>query len=203
MMKVFLWVTIALFTVLNGSNVPAEEGSTKEKRAPSFSGDVLMVDCAAAEIKIGGKKGEGAFHIGKEVRYRNARGCEDIAVGGRVFVTYEEKEGKKDVHTLIYSASKQEAVKSGGKEKTPGERKPAFMGWVTGIDCEKGTMTIGRIEDKGKEETFSFAKGLFKTLRNGPKDCSEIRKDMIVAVVYDTVDSKKVIKSMSIAKGIK
>lgn len=199
MTKSFFSIALLLCILFAGGNAPAGAAAEKEKALPRFSGEVKSVDCATGEVRIDGKSGEEVFSLGNAVRYRNVKSCGEIRKGGKVFIRYAEEDGKKKIELLTYIGPTGQA-RARGEGGPPLRKRPVFLGWVTGIDCGKGTITLARIDDKSKQESFRFSAEVFKNWGMGPATCGEIKKDTIAAVVYEEVNGGKVLKSISITK---
>jgi len=194
---------ILLFLVYAGH----VQGETKGVNASlRFRGEVKGIDCATGELKVLSENGkEDVFYLGKEVKFRNIKGCGDIVVGGKVFIHYTETEGKKTVSSLVFlqgmDIQNQVTRRSGGAPSANAPR--LIIGSVVNIECEKNVVSLEDMGDKGKSVDFSISKNTEFELPL--KGCSDISKPSILIILYEEGGGKRIAKKIKLAKkeGIK
>lgn len=190
--RIFLLASI--FFILSGSYISASEAS--EQNSGGFYGLLKEVNCAQNELKannlIGSKKGsEEVFVIGKDVKYRGAKDCQDLAPNRRVHIRYIENEGRKTITALDFRPAGQRSGKQASRSKIA-------LGWLNSVDCGGGTLIMEDMGDRSKKEAFTFSKEtVFET--GGSKGCNELKKGFLVSFTYNETDSSKVIQKLKIA----
>lgn len=186
-------VSLFFFAVNAGAETEAKKGAAMNK----FVGAVMEADCKTGELKLSGKSGEAQFKLTDKTEFQNIKGCEDIKKDGRALIEFSESENIKTV-TLI----KYRPLKSGKGANTPGgeqrafsaERKNLFMGLVISVSCEKGTLTLQKMDDKSKTTTFALDKGTI--FSDEMKECNDIKTSSIVAISYENKGDDKVVKTL-------
>lgn len=157
-----------------------------------FTGVVKDVDCKNGEIRMSGKNGkEELFNITEKTEFKYVKGCEEIKKDGFALIRFSEIDGRKVVSLIKYKAprsEKQSTATDGGKTTAN-----LFMGWVGSVDCEKGVLTLQRMDDRSKTETFSLDKD---TAFSNIKGCSDIKPNWIVAIRYGGDGDRKVVKTI-------
>lgn len=180
--KVFLLLIFALLLTATGIRAEIEK---------VFTGSVEGVDCEKGEIKVQGRnKGYVAFRIGEKTEFRNIKGCKEIKEGGFVLIRYAENDGRTIANLIKYRPARE---KKRADLKGVDRSLKLFLGWIGSIDCEEGLLTLHKIDDRSKTDSFMVDKD---TVFLDVKGCSEIRPNSIVAVFYEKDNDKNVIRSL-------
>lgn len=183
---------IAVFFVLDAGFLNAEDTSGSRGKILRFHGEVKAVNCAAGELRLVGGRGEAVFYLGKEVKFKNIKGCGDIAPQGMAVVSYSESEGKKTVISITFMQKNPRSETRGTKQLK------SVTGWVTDVNCEKATVTVGDMEDKSRVETFYLSERTRFDPKHGINGCKDIKKGTVMSLIYDEQDGKKDAKRIKI-----
>ncbi len=185
-----------LFTLNNGPLFA--ETAPKDEGAGRFFGEVKEVNCAAGEVKVtgikGDKKGTGeVFILGKDAELKGVKDCQGLSPNGRVLIRYIDRDGKK---TITYLNFKPHRGTASPPVKT---RAKSLMGWVDSVDCAKGSLVIGRMEDRTKTESFALVKDTTIDAGTGGGSCEGLKKGQVVSLLFDEKDGKKIVSKVNVA----
>jgi len=182
-----LILAISFFYALS---IRAEAQAEKEAEKNRFIGTIKDVDCKRGEIKLSDRKGEESlFYLTDKTEFRNIKGCEDIKKDGMASIQYSVLEGRKVIRGIRYREMR--GAESAGNKGVPSDRKiDIFMGWVGSVDCGKGLLSLQKIDDRNKADSFLIEKDTnLSSYKNG---CSDITTNSIVMVRYIERDGKKI-----------
>jgi hypothetical protein len=205
MMKVkFRMFVVSLFVLVSlgaAGSVNAETGTAQE--GGRFFGMVNSVDCEKGELRVAGKEGEMVFRINKDAALGGLKSCSEIAAGGRAVISFSVHEGNNIVRSLRYKGKR-----DAGPKKDPSAvsdasvRRKVFVGLVTSVDCDKGSINLQRVDDASIVEQFILSKDTLFNVGPG-KGCGSIEKGALANLVYEERENGKKVKMIKTTeKGI-